>query len=480
MAFSKYANAQVVTTNLGFDGWQHIRENGKTNFATREASKVALAQFHPDQYLLSHVTIMASADTEDGPGPLGRHLENGFEVNRKFANYYVTPGTQRFINSNNDFWERKALLNTYRTFIGAPNYLEHLQIPTLSKGKIVDAAARDIGDSVYIDILVATERKHKPLIAAITEGRLSTMSMGCTVAYTVCSQCGNVANDETELCAHIKFSKGNTFIDEMGRKGKVAEACGHFSDPSSVSFIEGSWVGNPAFKGAVLREILSPKEIASLGTKLTVAFSQPVRTANPTQMQRAAKQQRFAQFGMDDQQAPKKEAPKEEADPMSKAVDDLVNSIRDKATRKVREDLDQENLNQVKNIEENRNENLIKSAIVHPEWKAVARKVMASTKSTSLAKKVLAGLILHKNGGWSEVLKTGSFTGNELLAVSRTLDTLSAKTLIAGENRVYRTVIAVGGMAPYSDIKSYLSACRQVVGRDLSSDERLFASGKNR
>lgn len=126
---------------------------------------------------------------------------------------------------NCDSWERKLLLSSFRTFVGGENYVEHLQIPEMSKGKIIDAAARDIGDSVYIDILVATHRKFKPLVASIQKGDLSTLSMGCFVGFTICSQCGNVAVDETQLCTHIKYAKGNNFIDELGKTRKIAELC---------------------------------------------------------------------------------------------------------------------------------------------------------------------------------------------------------------------------------------------------------------
>src|SRR5690606_39488273 len=61
-----------------------------SDLATREASKISLAQFSPKEYMLSHATIVASVDTDRGPGPLGRHLENGFTVDRPFADYLVT------------------------------------------------------------------------------------------------------------------------------------------------------------------------------------------------------------------------------------------------------------------------------------------------------------------------------------------------------------------------------------------------------
>lgn len=56
---------------------------------------------------------------------------------------------------------------------------EHVQLEELSKGRIIDAVARDIGPSVYVDILVATDRKHTQLIEDILSGKMSTLSMGC-------------------------------------------------------------------------------------------------------------------------------------------------------------------------------------------------------------------------------------------------------------------------------------------------------------
>lgn len=101
---------------------------------------------------------------------------------------------------NCDAWDRQTLLKSYRTFIGAHNFVEHVQIEDLSKGRIIDAVARDIGDSVYVDILIATDRKHTDLVDAIQSGKMSTMSMGCTIDFSCCTKCGNVAVDETEMC----------------------------------------------------------------------------------------------------------------------------------------------------------------------------------------------------------------------------------------------------------------------------------------
>ena len=62
----------------------------------------------------------------------------------------------------------------YPTFVGGHNFQEHVQIEEQSKGRIIDAVARDIGDSLYVDILVATHRKHAALVQDIQAGKMAT------------------------------------------------------------------------------------------------------------------------------------------------------------------------------------------------------------------------------------------------------------------------------------------------------------------
>jgi hypothetical protein len=180
MAFLKYANATVIKPGIDLDAWRGFRQKSTSlPLFDKTASRLSLQEIDPKQLLLTHCTIVASVDTENSNAPLGKHIVEGFEIDRKYPDYLITPKTSGFINNNGDSWERKLLLSTFKTFIGGQNYLEHIQVPELSKGRIIDAAARDIGDSIYIDILVATERKHAPLIKAIQGGQLSTLSMGC-------------------------------------------------------------------------------------------------------------------------------------------------------------------------------------------------------------------------------------------------------------------------------------------------------------
>jgi hypothetical protein len=450
---------------------------------------------------------------------------------------------------NCDAWERKLLMSSFRTFIGGENYVEHIQIPELSKGKIIDAAARDIGDSVYVDILIATDRKHRELIAAILDGTLSTLSMGCHVGHTTCTKCGNVAEDETNLCRHIKYEKGQWFIDASGTRRKVAELCGHISaEPGSVKFIEGSWVANPAFVGAVLNKILDPKTALmaeQARQKIQVAFSRPVEVFDVNTMQKAARvmtrrnvkaipgdhlaylysgpslgslkappafsgseraskslEERLNQINQAYEQsnvhsaqqqdfpgqsdftdsAPSAAPTEDKEHPFKKTIDDLYGAIVDEVTKKVKKDLADAGKDKDQSVIDpnHSNESLIKSALKYPKWIERAQVVAANIKDGRAAKSVLAGLILHDVGGWEAVAQAKRFRGSEILVMCRLLERTVKKSSLAGDTRIYKTVIAVGGTRSYPNVDDYLTACSEVMGRTPIVSERaqLIEKGK--
>lgn len=236
MAFKIYASAALANPVVTEKQWGRVRT------ANKLAATPKFAEFNSKDYLLSHCTIVASVDTDP------------------YTDYYITPSTTKYVNMNYDCWQRDLLSQSYRSFIGAENYVEHVQVPSLSKGKIIDAVLRDIeGETLYCDILVATDKKHKELVHKIRTGSINAMSMGCIASFTICTKCGNRASDEKELCPHVHL-KGSTFMDERGTERIIAELCGHVDSPGSVRFIEASWVENPAFPGAVLRNILNPDD----------------------------------------------------------------------------------------------------------------------------------------------------------------------------------------------------------------------------
>jgi hypothetical protein len=235
--------------------WNKVAHGGKRVRIARKLD-VDWKKYNQENFLFSHCSIVASVATE----------KNG---------YHILPACTPLVNNNGNAWTNDVLLATFRTFCGAENYLEHVQIPELSKGKIIDAVLRPVkyrdektgttADIYYCDILVATNRRHDSLVRKIASGKLTTMSMGCLAHYVQCSKCGSVLGDNDQNCTCLGSSIMSTFRDENGVERIVAELCGRSvskdgktaGDPESVKFIEASWVEKPAFVGAVLNHYIS-------------------------------------------------------------------------------------------------------------------------------------------------------------------------------------------------------------------------------
>jgi hypothetical protein len=286
MAMWKIGYASVVQANVTADSWTNrvYKDACKDGQCRMKTAKSVIAKYSPDKYLLSHATIIASVDVELA------------DLKNPKSDYLILPEFSQFVNNNGDAWTKGVLKNAYKTFIGGENYLEHVQIPELSKGKIIDAVPREIvigkdknGKELsthYVDILVATDRRHDELIRKIESKELNSLSMGCLIKYSICSKCGNRAVDETEACDHVRYQKNNMFFDDNGVQRKIAELCGHESEPDSVKFIEASWVKQPAFTGAVLRSFVEPSE--EIMAKLESAKKVPSYQKKPGDYLKAA------------------------------------------------------------------------------------------------------------------------------------------------------------------------------------------------
>lgn len=178
MAMMKYGAAAVVNSSIAPGSW--IEK--KVSPGRVKVAKQIIGQHDVSEWLLSHVTIMASVDCDyaDPKDPK--------------SNYLIKPEHSIFVNNNADSWERSLLAATYRTFLTADNFVEHVQIPELSKGKILDVALREVPiakdvsgkdiTTLYVDLLVATNRKHADLIQKIESGEYNSLSMGCGLAGT--------------------------------------------------------------------------------------------------------------------------------------------------------------------------------------------------------------------------------------------------------------------------------------------------------
>ena len=443
MAFFKYASATVTQPFVSPSTWGKIRtaSGNKTVSANivDQATDIFGDAFDPEKYLLTHATIVASVDTYEPKNmKMGSVTEDGFQVNRKYSNFRIKPSCDKFINNNLDSWDRDVLLKSYRTFVGSHNFVEHVQVEDLSKGRIIDAVARDIGDSVYIDILVATDRKHTDLVAAIESGQMNSMSMGCTVDFTQCTKCGHVAVDETEMCKHIRYEKGNTFFDKNGQQHRVAELCGHKDvEGGGVTFIEASWVATPAFTGAVMRNIITPNEETL--KKAEQILSVPPAEWSQDVLSKVAKDSKHAfDFGDDDDG----DGEGEDSSPFGDFEEQVEKAVLNKIKRKIRKELnieeEKEKRNPTPSPEEstaNPNDNVIKQGYLQD----------------------LRVIISHSNSSADLINSLAEYNNSVGLPIPTS---------------IYRIALSLGSISNYPNSEAYLKCGSDLMGNSLSLNEK--------
>ena len=250
MPFEKVASAVVREPVLTPQAWEQIWGGKAFHIPLSQPAKTfwKTASANQTKYLLSHCTIMSSVATEPAP-----------------EDYLIRPASAHLVNNNDDAWSNGVMKASYKTFVGAFNFVEHFQNSKYAKGHIVDSVLRKIHltqdprDSVYfVDILVATDLSHSKLAAQIRNGEVKYLSMGCVTDLVICSFCGQHVTDASTYCHHLQFNKGSFLPDEDGVPRRVAELCGHDSLPGGgVKFVEASWVQTPAFPGAIKRSIVA-------------------------------------------------------------------------------------------------------------------------------------------------------------------------------------------------------------------------------
>ena len=254
MAFKKIAAAVVQEPLLATGDWEKMWGRRAFHIPTSNAVRSfrKTAAQGKSKYLLSHCTIMSSVATESEP-----------------YDYLIRPASAHLVNNNDDAWSNEVMKASFKTFVGAFNFVEHFQNSKYAKGHIIDSVLRKIhltqdpDDSVYfVDILVATDLAHQKLAADIRKGKVKYLSMGCVTDLVICSFCGQRVTDASSYCHHLQFNKGSFMPDDDGVSRRVAELCGHKTLPGGgVKFVEASWVQTPAFPGAVKRSIVADEWI---------------------------------------------------------------------------------------------------------------------------------------------------------------------------------------------------------------------------
>lgn len=508
MARRHTANALMAQRDVPFDAWMETlraqNEGAVPKDHVNRIAKSVLRKCDPKQFLLSHATIVASVDAYAPKGSkTGRQMNRGLQVDVKWPDYRIKPECHPIINNNGDAWERSLLLSTYRSFIGAHNYLEHIQLPALSKGFIVDAIARDLGHTCYIDILVATDRKHAQLVADILGGKIEAMSMGCISLFTTCTKCGNVAADDSQLCPCVMYEgKGTMFLDDAGVQHPIAELIGHVTVPNSNQFIEASWVRNPAFRGAVRRNILNPESQQVAARVEQVARIHEVRSSQavPDGLSRAASVRRRADEEALDSPSPEDGDTAEDLDVEADAAekesdagstpdapasggDGGIDSLLDKAQEQLLQIMvdrlgdrlapkpDDVATVRTPGAVDAGNDNFIRSST---EFARGLRREFAS--SPKLARWAYNAYRIVHQGGPAAVRAAG-LTPRDLIVLSWVQDRVKGRSFPAS---LYKLAMQVGPSSQFPSETSFLATCSTKLGRRLTAPEAKFLSWKGR
>jgi hypothetical protein len=510
-----FAYALVSRQNIEFDEWmEELRaqhEGAVPKDHVGRVAKTILRKCDPKQYLLSHSTIVASVDTCAPRGAkTGRMMNRGVQIDVRWPDYRIKPECQEIVNNNGDAWERSLLLSSYRTFIGAPNYLEHIQLPELSKGFIVDAIARDLGKTCYVDILVATDRKHAVLVQDILAGEISAMSMGCVSLFTRCTKCGNIAVDDSQLCPCVAFEgKGAKFVDQDGVEGVISELIGHVSVPNSNQFIEASWVRNPAFRGAVRRNILNPdnQAIAAMLDEANKVYEIRRDDINLDGMKKAASS-RFAQGEGQDQggsdEPPAEDQAADDDGDLGAPVDEPEGETAEGDDAGVADPGSTDSLDK---LLEKAQEMIVQSLVKGLEDKLAPKPEDVGSVTPAAPPSVSAGndnLVRSSDPfadrlkslfpagspivGWAvkarrvtaggpESIRRSGMTPRDLIILSWIEDRVAAREC---NPALYNVAMNVGPLKSFPSETSFLAACRHRLGRSLSAEERKFFSRKGR
>lgn len=133
-------------------------------------------------------------------------------------------------NDNFDEFPAEELEKAYATFKGKPVFVNHVNDDhRRARGVIIDAALhkdsnRDGTRDYWVEVLMEVDAVRFPKLAKeILAGNIARTSMGCDVAFSVCSACNNRATTPAEYCSHIPGSKGMMLYRRTASGHKVGE-----------------------------------------------------------------------------------------------------------------------------------------------------------------------------------------------------------------------------------------------------------------
>jgi hypothetical protein len=165
----------------------------------------------------SSLSVIAAQMCQSGTEPLMRTAHRAiFDYTPRPGYLYVrSRAISSRTNDNFDSFPAEEIRKSYKSFIGRPVFVNHKNSNhRRARGAIVDAVLHedtnpDGSPDVWVEVLHEVDAINFPKLAqAIVKGHVDRTSMGCDVAYSVCSYCGNKAAMPTDYCRHIPSLKG--------------------------------------------------------------------------------------------------------------------------------------------------------------------------------------------------------------------------------------------------------------------------------
>jgi hypothetical protein len=269
MAFTKFASFEVSQT---------LEVKGSPT-RQKTASLDKLADFHDyrtdDGYLYARIIAISSRVNKNNDGWPSVELAGG----QDFWDKEVQPGLDKqgsvVLEANPDH------KTGYSTFVGKGIFVDHHNSDTKRvRGVIADSKLRvqdqktaaldpyyssdEVDDEhlppTQVELLLEIDAKSFPKLAqAIVEGAkdpdkgIDGFSMGCDVAKSKCSHCGQEASSPRDYCSHIKMKGAEHKVvsgKHAGRSRKSYENC------YGIKFFEISAVFDPADETALLQELI--------------------------------------------------------------------------------------------------------------------------------------------------------------------------------------------------------------------------------
>jgi hypothetical protein len=351
------------------------------------------------------------------------------------------------------------------------------------------------------------------LVQDIMAGNINAMSMGCISLFTVCNHCGNVAVDDSQLCPCILYDgKGTKFTDSDGVEHILAELIGHVSVPNSNQFIEASWVRNPAFRGAMRRNILNPDNptVAVKMSDSAMIYDLRRDEMNIDGIFRAASRRNAQDDPADEPIAEEDPGAAEEPDasgldegdagpaadepaadepaadepaadepaisPMREMLDKAKELILEELVRSLGDELapkpeDVGTVTPGGSDVMSGNDNLVRA------FTEFDRKLYKTFPNAPTLVRWASYAYRVVHGGGVKGLRQAGLTPRDLIVLSWIEDSVGSRIYPPG---LYKVAMNVGSPKAYPSKTSYLAACKMHLGRRLTPDEVKFLSWKGR